>query len=330
MSLPAVKCLLTRRFWDQDLQYLREHVSPRIEFVVPEGYSPDILIRFAADVEIFLGDVPDVAVLDAAKNLRLIQIPWTGVDQLDFDLLQTRAFQVCNSHSNSRSVAELGVALLLACFKQIPSHDAALRRGDWRRPGASNFIMPELLSGKTVGLLGFGAVGRQWARMLSGFDVVLHAMASSSRSEDSLDVVGPDQLDRLCAESDVLMVSLALTPQTKGMLGKHQFALMKPSAYIINMSRAAILEEAPFFEALKTGQIAGAGIDVWYQYPRRGDSNADVSRFPFVTLPNVVLSPHRGGLAKGELPHLVDVVKNLNRWADEKPLVNKVDCKRGY
>ena len=159
MTAPAIKCLLTRKFWDQDLRYLRERVSPRIEFVVPDGYGPEALIRAAPGAEIFLGDVPDATVLDAARELRLIQIPWTGVDQVDFDSLRTRTFQICNSHSNSRSVAELGMALLLACLKQIPSHDAALRRGDWRRPGASNFVMPERLGGKTVGLLGFGAVG---------------------------------------------------------------------------------------------------------------------------------------------------------------------------
>lgn len=330
MSAPTIKCLLTRKFWDQDLRFLREHVSPRIEFVVPDGYGPEALIRAAPGVEIFLGDVPDATVLDAARELRLIQIPWTGVDQVDFDSLRTRPLQVCNSHSNSRSVAELGMALLLACLKQIPAHDAALRRGDWRRPGASNFVMPERLGGKAVGLLGFGAVGRHWARMLSGFGVVLRPMASTARSEDSLEVVGPDQLDRLCAECDVLMVSLALTPQTKGMLGKRQFDLMKPSAHLVNMSRAAILEEEPFFEALRTGRIAGAGVDVWYQYPRRGDSAAAVSRFPFADLPNVVLSPHRGGLAHGELPHLVDVVTNLELFADRKPLINVVDSRKGY
>ena len=330
MSEPPIKCLLTRKFWDQDLGYLRANVSPRIEFVLPEGYSPEALVRSAAGAEIFLGDVPDAAVLDAAKELRLIQIPWTGVDLVDFGSLRSRAILVCNSHSNSRSVAELGMALLLACFKQIPAHDAALRRGDWRRPGSANFAMPDLLGGKTVGLLGFGAVGRQWARMLSGFEVVLRAMASSARSEGSIEVAGPDQLDRFCAECDILLVSLALTPQTKGMLGKRQFSLMKPTAYVINLSRAAILEEEPFYEALKTGQIAGAGVDVWYQYPRRGESAAQVSRFPFADLPNVVLSPHRGGLASGELPHLVDVVENLNRWASGQPPMNRVDCARGY
>ena len=71
-------------------------------------------------------------------------------------------------------------------------------------------------------------------------------------------------------------------------------------------------------------------MDVWYQYPRRGESAAQVSRFPFADLPNVVLSPHRGGLASGELPHLVDVVENLNRWASGQPPMNRVDCARGY
>ena len=331
MSSPAFRCLLTREFWDQDLEYLRTHVTSDMEFVIPKEYATQALIEAASTgIDVLLGDVPALDVLDASKGVKLLQIPWTGIDQIDFDLLRRYNFQVCNSHSNAVSVAELGIALLLSCMKQIPSHHFAMQRGNWRRPGADDSVMPEVLSGKNAGLIGYGAIGRKIARMLSGFGVRLQVLASEARQDSEIAVQGPDQLDTLCSRCDVLMISAPLTPETRGMIGKRQFGIMKNNTYIINVSRSAIIDEETFYDALKDRRIAGAGVDVWYQYPHRGDSFSRASRFPFETLDNVIMSPHRGGMVRGELPHLADVVENLNHFAKGNPLMNCVDLIKKY
>ncbi|MBE0568693.1 MAG: hypothetical protein IH577_03310 [Deltaproteobacteria bacterium] len=331
MPEATIRCLPTRRFWDQDMEYLRAHVTPEIGFVLPEDYTTPALVEAASrGVDILLGDVPAPEVLEASKGVRLLQVPWTGMDQVDFDVLRRHGFPVCNSHGNAASVAELGMALLLSCMKQLPSHHHALRQGNWRRPGAEDCVMPDMLSGKDVGLIGYGAIGRKLAGMLSGFGATLHPLASEARQEGGLAVLGADRLDHLCGRCDVLIVSAPLTPETRGMIGKRQFELMKSSLYLVNISRGAIIDEETLYHALEARGIAGAGIDVWYRYPRRGESAARPSRFPFETLDNVVMSPHRGGMARGELPHLVDAVENMNRLAAGKPLINRINMSKRY
>ncbi len=331
MAIRRIKCLLTRQFWDRDIAYLRSHVTPKIELVVPKGYTPEFLIESAEDeIEILLGDVPGLEVLDAISGVKLMQIPWTGIDKLNFDLLEKYSFTVCNSHSNAAPVAEMGMALLFACMKQIPSHDHAMRQGNWRRPGASDCEMPALLNKKRVGLVGYGAVGKKLARMLTCFDAEVTALASRPRKDGETVVLGPDQLDCLCSRSDALMISAPLTPVTKGMIGTRQFDAMMRNAYLVNVSRGEIVDEEALYDALSNRQIAGAGIDVWYRYPSRGHSMSRPSRFPFEALDNVVMSPHRGGLADGQLPHLADVVENLNRFASGMALINRVDLSKKY
>lgn len=331
MNSESIKCIITRKFWEQDLEYLRDRVTPKIEFVIPQEYTTHSLIKAASrGADILLGDVPSAEVLAATTDLELLQIPWTGVDQINFNLLKQYNCVVCNSHGNAVSVAELGLALLLCCMKQIPSHHFAMQHGNWRRPGSSDCVMPEMLSGKNIGLIGYGAIGQNLARMMVGFDITLHLLASEARQDGQVFVMGPDQLDVLCSKCDVLIVSVPLTPSTHGMIGERQFHAMKENVFLINISRGAIIDEEAFYNALKHRRIAGAGIDVWYQYPQRGDSFSRASRFPFETLDNVIMSPHRGGMIRGELQHLVDVTENLNRFAAGKPLINRVNLAKRY
>jgi len=313
------------------MNYLRTHVTPDVEFVIPKSFTVMALVEAASTgIDILLGDVPASDVLDAAKGVKLLQIPWTGIDQINFNLLRRYRFQVCNSHSNAVSVAELGITLLLSCMKQIPSHHFAMQQGNWRRPGAIDCVMPEVLSGKNVGLIGYGAIGRKIAAMLSGFEIKLNILVSQARQEGEIILQGPDHLDELCRLCDVLIISAPLTPETRGMIGKPQFEIMKNTIYIINISRSAIIDENALYDALKNHRIAGAGIDVWYQNPQRGEFFSRASQFPFETLDNLIMSPHRGGMVRGELPHLLDVVENLNRFANGSPLINCVDLTKMY
>jgi phosphoglycerate dehydrogenase-like enzyme len=329
MASRPLRCLLTRKFWDQDLDYLRAHTHSPLEFIPSDG-SVDAMVREAGAVDVLLGDVPPPAVLSAARTVKLMQIPWTGIDQVDMGSLRSVSYPVCNSHGNARAVAELGVALLLSLLKQVTVHDQSLRQGNWRRPGASDCIMPETLAGKRVVLMGFGAIGRYVGRMLAGFEVDVEAIVSERRLEGRMQLHGPEDLDHLCGHCDILIATLPLTDRTRGVLGTRQFALMKPTTYVVNMSRGATMDEEALYLALRERRIAGAALDVWYQYPRRGETGSAVSRFPFAELDNVVMSPHRGGMVRGELPHLADVAENLNHLMAGEPLINAVNIDKGY
>jgi phosphoglycerate dehydrogenase-like enzyme len=333
----AVRCLLTRHFFDSDVAYMGERMDPRIKLLVPHGYS-DVTLMDMMDspVEVFIGDVPGKEVLDRAEHLRLIQIPWTGVDNLDFDLLRRYGFTVCNSHSNATVVAEYAVSLMLSLLKGIPYHDAQLRRNHWCRPSAkegNDFRPPEMIHGKTVGIIGCGAVGLQIARLLSSFGVTLIGLANLKRQNGHVpfDVMyDRDALDTVLAESDIVFLAVPLTRDTRNLINGASFRTMRRSAYLVNVSRGAVVNEKDFHEALHNGEIAGAAIDTWYAYPGRGETVASPSQYPFSMLPNVVLSPHRAGFGKGLLPHLDDVVENLNRYAANRPLLNVVDIERRY
>jgi phosphoglycerate dehydrogenase-like enzyme len=316
---------------------LRAGLRPDVELVTPPAFTPEALLEAVRDVDALLGDQITQPLLEAGTRLRLIQVPWTGVDRLDFALLRQFTVPVCNSHSNAVPVAEMAVSLMLAIAKKIPLHDARLREGNWMRPKRGepdSHLPPTLVSGRTAGFLGFGAIARQIAQLLAGFQ--MRFIATDARADATppapLDAVyPPEQLLEVAAQSDLLFVTLPLTPATRGLVNAEVFAAMSPSAYLINTSRGEVVDEEALYTALSTRRIAGAAIDTWYQYPKADQPQVLPSaRFPFHALDNLVLSPHRAGFAEGTLPHLGDVVANLNRLAAGEPLINQVDVHAGF
>jgi D-3-phosphoglycerate dehydrogenase len=150
------KIRFLRRFFAEDLGYLREHLSRRVELIEPRDRAPQGLAAAAAHADVLLGGAVTEPVLAAAKRLKLLQVPWTGVDTLDFALLRRFKVAVCNSHSNARPAAEFALSLLLSALNAIPLHDRRLREGHWLRPrrdGQGEFYPPRPLSGRTVGYL---------------------------------------------------------------------------------------------------------------------------------------------------------------------------------
>lgn len=331
--MDCIRVLLTRRYCDTDLDYMKSKLADNIEMVEPSEFTSDaITLAAREDTDALFGEHVSREILDSAKNLKLIQIPWTGVDRLDFDLLRDYDVPVCNSHSNAGVVSEYAVGLMMAVTKGIPFHDKRLRSGKWMRPGQDGFQPPFVLAGKTVGFLGYGAVARNIASILSGFNVKFMAIdARQSETPEPLDYLGgPEYAPRVMAESDIVFVTLPLTEKTVEMVNAKLLARMKPSAYIINVSRGEIVNEADLYHALKDKRIAGAAIDTWYCYPARADMDAMPSLYPFHELDNVVMSPHRAGFGDGLLPHLDDAIENLNRLATGRPLINRVDLNEGF
>lgn len=336
--MAPLRVLLTKRFFEEDLAYLRARLLPEVELVFPPEYTVEAIAETASpEIGVLLGEVIARPVLERATRLRLIQIPWTGVDRLDFALLREYRVTVCNSHSNAQAVAEYAVGLMMAVVKWIPLHDRRLRQGEWLRPQrgvAGSFHPSDLISRRTVGFLGYGRIAQQIAKLLSGFSVRCLATAASPRMEppSPLEALyGPEGRESVFAAADVLFVTVPLTAETRGMIDAKLLGRMRPTSYLVSVARGEIIEEKALYEALKSEQIAGAAIDTWYDYPTADRPVVLPStRYPFHELENLVLSPHRAGFARGELPHLDDVIENLNRLARGKPVINVIDLEKGY
>jgi phosphoglycerate dehydrogenase-like enzyme len=241
-------------------------------------------------------------VLAACPRLRLISVWGTGTDHIDLAAAARRGVAVRNTPGVSAvSIAEHTLALLLAVARRIPQADAATRRGEWPRGQSVE------LNGKTCGVVGLGAIGRRFAQLAAGIGMRVVAWTMHPRSLPGIDMV---ELDELYRTSDVVSIHLRLSPETEGMLGARQFALMKPSAILLNTARGAIVQESALLEALETRRIAGAGLDVFTVEPLPPGH-------AFTKLPNVVLTPHCAGITPEALEAgLRMAVENIWSFAD--------------
>ena len=330
-----LKVVLLRRYFPEDLAYLKSRLVPGVELIEPKDQSPSALADAAADADVLLGGAVPEPVLANAKKLKLLQVPWTGVDTLDFDLLRRYRPVVANSHSNAAAVAEYAVSLLLSLLKAIPLHDRKLREGDWARPkpgSKEGFVAPRPLSGRTVGFLGYGAIGSRIAGLLEGFKPRFMAVANRKRDTPRpLERLGgPGELGEMLPKLDVLFLTAPLTRETRGLLDEKALSKLRPDAVLVNVSRAELVDEGALYSALKEGRLGGAAIDAWSLSPSAQQPLTLPSKHPFHELPNVVLSPHRAGYSAGELPHLADAIENINRLARGEKLQNVVDLEAGY
>jgi len=218
-------------------------------------------------------------VFQACPKLRMVSVWGTGTDHIDLAAAERHGVTVTNTPGVSAiSIAEHTLALLLAVARRIPQIDRATRAGEWPRGRSVE------LHGKTCGIVGLGAIGRQFARLAAGIGMRVVAWTMHPRPGDPI-----VPLDELYRTSDVITLHLRLSDQTEGMLGPEQFARMKPGAILINTARGAIVQEAALLDALRSGRIAGAGLDVFATEPLP-------QGHPLTALENVVLTPHCAGI----------------------------------
>ena len=230
----------------------------------------------------------DDEALAQAPNLRMISILGTGTDNVDLEAAARRGVVVTNTPGvGAPSVAELSLGLMLAVTRAIPQSDARLRAGTWQHVEG-----PEL-EGKTLGLLGLGLIGQRFARLGQGLG--MRVIGWSWRQDPERAAAAGVELverDELFRQADVVSIHLRNSPEARGLVGRRELALMKPTAYLINTARAAIVDQDALVEALRERRIAGAGLDVFLQEPLPPEAN------PFKDLDNVVLMPHAGAVTR--------------------------------
>jgi len=262
----------------------------------------------------------------AARRLRLVQVPGAGLDRIDRSALPDGA-SLANAYGHETGIAEYVLGAMLALRRSFGTLDAALRRGNWESQWAVGVPAPPVwpeLAGQTLGILGYGRIGRRVARLALAFDMTVRAIRQSPTEHDARELAflgGADSLDDVLRSADYLAITLPLTPATRGLLGERELELMKPTAILVNVARAEILDEDALYHALARGTIAGAALDVWYRYPTALGPVRPSNR-PFHELPNVLMTPHVAGWTEGTLDARARLIaENIGRVArDEAPL----------
>ena len=249
-------------------------------------------------------------VLAACPNLKLLSVWGTGVDHVDLEAAEALGITVANTPGyGAPYVSEHALALALAVSRQIVQNDRRIREGGW----AAGFI--DELYGKTLGVVGTGAIGRRMVQLGQGIGMNVVAWTFNPTPERAREYgVQFLELDELLRRSDVVSLHVALTPSSAGMIGREQLALMKPTAILVNVARGAVVDEAALLETLQQGAIAGAGLDVFEVEPLPPGH-------PLTKLDNVVLAPHAGSMAyNGTMRGLAMSIENLEQFAAGSPV----------
>jgi len=312
---------------------IRDHLPEDVEVVKPVTGTDDELARLAGDVEVIVATRLSPEVARAAPRLKLLQKTGAGVDDMPFDAMREETWMANTSGSNPVPLAEGAVALVFALAKKVIQRHGSFMEGRGVGRGV-------LLSGKKAGIVGFGSIGREVGRMLQCMGMEVLAV-KRSRDDELAEAMGlehlgtPDDLIHVMSESDFVVVTAPLTPETKGMIGEEELRAMKASAYIVNVARAAIIEEDPLYRALSEGWIAGAAIDVWWTPhfwdPLWNKEGKPASEYPFWELPNVICTPHSIVSSDSRSDAgLKIIVENILRVRHGEPPVNQVDKKLRY
>ena len=223
-------------------------------------------------------------VIEKGKNLKVVGRAGVGVDNVDIAAASKRKIAVVNAPTGSTvSVAELAIGHMLSLARKLPTADKSIKSGKWEKKA----FMGTELNGKTLGLLGSGRIGTEVAKRAQAFGMKTIAfdpyLPPAIAKQNKIDLVNKGSL---FAESDFLSIHTALTPETKGMVGPQEFASMKKTAFLINCARGEVVQEMALAEALKSGKIAGAALDVFENEPPTGS--------PLLSLENVFMTPHIG------------------------------------
>jgi phosphoglycerate dehydrogenase-like enzyme len=302
-----------------------DHWRSSIDAVVPPGWNPVVAqgataeerARLVMGAEIlFSGSAaPTDEMIRDAPALRFLQKLGAGYDNVNLDLCRERGITVARLNgNNSVAVAEHTVLLMLSVLRRLPYIDARVRQGEWSKQLARSNNRE--LRGKTVGLLGFGRIGREVASRLAGFEVsVVYHDPVPARPEDEQRLgVAPVALDELIGQSDIVCLHLPLTAQSRHLLSADRIAAMKPGAILVNCSRGELVDEAALVNALESGHLGGAGLDCVTDERAGGPG-------PLANFDNVTLTCHIAGVSEENFVSMMArAFSNAVAFAEGRPL----------
>ncbi|MGH7419052.1 MAG: 2-hydroxyacid dehydrogenase, partial [Candidatus Rokuibacteriota bacterium] len=273
------------------LDIVRSMTPAGFELVVADPGTPEF-IQAAADAQYYLGLARHMGgeFFRTAPNLKLVQLLSAGYDHVDVEAARKAKVPVSNNGgANAIAVAEHTLMLMLAVLKRVVRFHNDVVAGKWRVGNAAEIRVYEL-SGRRLGIVGLGNIGKKVVRRAAAFDMKIQYYDIRRLSEAEEDALGVRFVlfDELLRTSDVVSLHVPLDDSTRNLIGARELALMKPEAIIINTCRGPVIDENALHDALKSGRIAGAGLDVMVEEPPKPNH-------PLFALPNVTLTPHSAG-----------------------------------
>lgn len=268
-----------------------------------------------------------------AKKLKAIFVPWTGVNALPWEAVNKKRIKVANNHGNAPMVAERAFSLSLALLGRIPEYHNDLKQGIWHgfsvHGGESdNWVS---LRGRRCSILGLGAIGMELVKLLEPFNCEITGFKRSIPEvlPEGVNQI-TDNLEKAVGKSEIVYLLLPLTEETRGIIDAKIIEKLK-GKYLVNLSRGEIIDEEALYYGLKKGILAGAAIDVWYNYPSTQTPVTLPSSYPIHTLKNVVISPHVGSDTVESNERMADyTAENLRNYLSTGKLLHEVDPVKKY
>jgi phosphoglycerate dehydrogenase-like enzyme len=267
-----------------------------------------------------------------APKVELVQSVATGVELIELAALPA-GVAVCNAFGHESAIAEYVVMVMLAWRHRLFEISAEFREhASWRTSWVQGGAPHGEMRGSTLGIVGYGRVGREVARRVAPFGCrILAANRSEREPEPGVERIFPlAEIDRMLPECDTVALCTALGPKTTGLIDARRLSLMRPSAFLINIARGQIVDEDAIYSALRDRTIGGAALDVWWQYPNAAEPERRGSRHPFHELPNVIATPHNSGWTSGMVERRWnEIADNINRFVRGAPVINLVTTTEG-
>ena len=278
-----------------------------------------------ASADVIVGNKLGASEPTPAK-LRLFHAPAAGTDAIDAQRLPAGA-KLCNVFGHENAIAEYVMTALLSRHVPLADADTRLRSGEWRYWAGRSDALRSELGDQTIGLLGFGHIGKAIAARAKAFGMrVVVANRSKVATSPLFDqCFGLDDLSAFMSAADAIVVSLPLLDATKGIVSAKELAAMRRDAIILNVGRGPVIDEAALYDALISNRIGGAIIDTWYDYPTPANPNGQPSKRPFHELTNLVMTPHMSGWTTGTIRRRQQTIAdNIRRLANGEPLENVI------
>lgn len=340
----AMKVMVAYKISPEELEIIEKAWPPEVEVVLPPSLEPEVLKPLLQDIEAVVGDFPVKFLLDAPK-LKLIHTVGHGINQLldpeVREYLLEKKVIVARASPGGAPIAEFIIASMVVLTRRLwQIHSNLAYHGSWSesiRAGRMKGAWGGELYGSTLGLIGFGNIGKETATRAKAFGMTIGALTrhpedidavkygiaftgSSLRNEEVKDFLG---------RCDYIVNTMPLTPETRDFFDQQRFHAMKDGAYFINISRGPIVVEEALWEALRSGKLAGAALDVW-----RAEEGPGRREYPIpypIHQYNVIMTPHYAGATmEVRARSLRNIGANLQRWLNNEALVNVADLRNGY
>ncbi|MCP4580763.1 MAG: hypothetical protein GY839_04050 [candidate division Zixibacteria bacterium] len=323
-----------KRYLEKALADLKQ-----VKFLYPADEREETLIELCREANIIIGWRASDKLIEKSEKLSLYIFPGAGAHsvveifrKLDRDPMPV----LINGHGNSYFTAQGTVGLLLALTNKIIPHHNWMIEGKWRTGDEDAITIP--LKNRHAGFLGYGAVNSKAHKFLAGFDLEFSALRRdwdklSEPIPTALTKYDDTELHAFLERIDTLVIAVPVTSKTEGLIGEAQLKLLGKDSLLVNIARGKVVDELSLYTALKNGTIAGAALDVWYDYKPEPDEQSRKYPYshPFHELDNVVMSPHRAASPFNDLERWQEVIENIRRYAEGRDdFVNVVDLETGY